>query len=265
MFGRFKKPKTVKLGKYRLMYQEYGSGPPLLLVHGLSGSGGWWRRNVPALDDHFTVYVVELVGYGHNRAWRPVRIQDTADLLAELIANLPPGRAHVLGHSMGGQIVTHLAAQHPERVDRLVLACASGLVRSDLVRMALRLPGAGRYARLDFAPTLAFDALRAGPVNLLLSALDILSNDVSEALEMIVAPTLLVWGAQDKLVPVSVGETVQKGLCNARLEVIANAGHVVMWDQPEIFNRLVLDFLLARSPQADDMQIEAPSLIQPSV
>lgn len=251
MFQRSSKPKMVTLGKSRLMYQEYGSGPPLVLVHGLSGSGGWWRRNVPAFKDYFTVYTVELVGYGSNRAWRPLRIQQTVDLLAELIRNLPAGRAHVIGHSMGGQIATHLAAQHPARIDRLVLACASGLVRSDLIRMALRLPITGRYGRLDFAPTLALDALRAGPVNLLLSALDLLSNDVSDALAMIVAPTLLVWGAQDKLVPVSVGESVQKGLCNARLEVIPRAGHVVMWDQPEQFNRLVLDFLLAQISGAE--------------
>lgn len=245
MFRRSTKPKAVNLGKYRLLYHEYGSGPPLVLVHGLSGSGGWWRRNVPAFDDHFTVYVVDLVGYGSNRAWRPITIQQTAELLAELIAKMPAGCAHVIGHSMGGQIVTHLAAQHPDRVNRLVLACASGLVRSDLLRMALRLPNTGRYGRLDFAPTLALDALRAGPVNLLLSALDILSNDVSEALELIVAPTLLVWGAQDKLVPVSVGQAIQKGLCNARMEIIPGAGHVVMWDQPQRFNQLVLDFLLA--------------------
>lgn len=245
MFGRSKQPKIIRQGANQLIYQTYGSGPPLVLVHGLSGSGGWWKRNLPAFADHFTVYVVELVGYGHNRAWRPLPIERSADLLAELIEKLPPGRAHVIGHSMGGQIVTHLAARHPQRVDRLVLACASGLVRADLVRMALRLPSTGRYSRLDFAPVLALDALRAGPVNLLLSALDLLSNDVSEALSLIVAPTLLIWGAQDKLVPVSVGETVQKGLCCARLEIVPNAGHVVMWDQPQIFNRLVLDFLLS--------------------
>lgn len=239
------RPIIKSFGSYRLMYREYGSGPPLVLIHGLSGSGSWWKRNIPALSPHFHVHVVELVGYGHNRAWRPVRIEKNADCLAEFIAGIPTGRAHVIGHSMGGQISTHLAAQHPERVNRLVLAGASGLVGSDIVRMALRLPSAARYSRFDFAPTLTFDALRAGPVNLLLSALDLLSNDVTEALKSIVAPTLLVWGANDKLVPVSVGQVVQQAIHGARLEVINHAGHVLMWDQPDEFNRIVLDFLLA--------------------
>lgn len=260
MFGQGRKPQSVQFGSYRLVYEQCGTGPPLVLVHGLSGSGRWWRRNVPALRERFTVYVVELVGYGGNRSWRPVPIQATADALGAFIASLPAGCAHVVGHSMGGQIATHLAARYPERVDRLVLAAASGLVRADLLRMALRLPGTSRYTRLDFMPTLALDALRAGPINLLLSTLDLLSNDVTEALAAIVAPTLLIWGAQDKLVPVAVGQVVQQAVPGARLEIIPRAGHVLMWDQPARFNQLVLDFLCApgtlNPPSINDTQAQ---------
>jgi pimeloyl-ACP methyl ester carboxylesterase len=243
MFRHRTKAREVRIGKCRLVYRQYGSGPPLLLIHGLAGSGGWWRRNRTVFAEHFTVYVIDLVGYGGNRAFRPLRIAETAACLAEFIANLPGGCAHVVAHSMGGQICTHLAAEHPERVNRLVLAAASGLLRSDLLRMMLRLPGAARYSRLDFAPTLAYDSLRSGPLNLLLSALDILSDDVSDALAGIVAPTLLLWGAQDTLVPVSVAEAVHKAIPTSRLEIIPRAGHVLMWDQPTEFNRLVLEFL----------------------
>jgi pimeloyl-ACP methyl ester carboxylesterase len=245
---RRSKPHEFRSGNCRLVYRQRGGGPPLLLVHGLVGSSTWWRRNVGAFARYFTVYVVDLVGFGANRAWRPIGIQSSADCLAEFIATLPGGCAHVVGHSMGGQIATHLAASHPDRVNRLVLAAASDLVRSDLIRMALRLPSTGRYGKLDFAPILAIDALRAGPVNLLMGALDILSNDVSEALQNIVTPTLLIWGANDKLVPVSVGEAVHQAIRGSRFEVLGRAGHVLMWDQPEQFNKLVLHFLLA--PQA---------------
>lgn len=243
MFKRREKPRTVRFGDARLVYRELGSGPPLVLVHGLAGSGAWWRRNIPAFTNFFTVYVIDLVGFGSNRAWRPLDIEQSAEALAEFIGCVPSGCAHVIGHSMGGQIVTHLAANHPDRVDRLVLAAASGLVRSDLLHMALRLPQTGRYGRLDFMPTLAIDSLRAGPANVLLAALELLSNDVSEALQRIVVPTLLVWGAQDKLVPVAVGEAAHKAIHGSRLEIIPGAGHVLMWDRPDEFNRIVLDFL----------------------
>jgi len=248
MFRRKDKPHIARFGGKKLLYRTYGSGPALVLVHGLSGSASWWKRNIPALKPHFTVYVVELVGYGNNRALRPTRIVKAADILAQFIAGLPPGRAHVIGHSMGGQIAMHLAAQHPERIDRLVLAAASGLVGSDLIRMALRLPSAGWHSAPDFVPTLILDALRAGPINLLLSALDILSNDVTEALRSIVAPTLLVWGKNDTLVPVMVGEAVHQTIANSRLEIIDRAGHVVMWDRAAQFNQVVLDFLLQPEP-----------------
>ncbi len=249
MFRRQEKSRVVRFGECKVVYREIGSGPPLLLVHGLAGSSGWWRHNVPAFKEHFTVYLLDLVGYGSNWAWRPMGIARVANCLAEFIGQLPAGKAHVVGHSMGGQISTHLAGEHPERVDRLVLAAASGMVRSDLLRMMLRLPNTGRYSRLNFMPTLAYDSLRSGPINLLLSALDILSNDVTHALAKIVAPTLLIWGEQDRLVPVEVGQAVHKALQRAWLEVIPQAGHVVMWDQAEAFNRLTLDFLLAPQPE----------------
>ncbi|HEY0605890.1 MAG TPA: alpha/beta fold hydrolase [Herpetosiphonaceae bacterium] len=245
LFRRGTRPQTMRFGEHKLVYRVAGSGPALVLVHGLSGSGNWWRRNTPVLTRHFTVYSIDLVGYGSNRALRPIRIPQAAHYIGEFIGAIPPGCAHLLGHSMGGQIATHVAAEYPQHINRLVLASASGLVRADLLRMMLRLPSAGRYGRFDFMPTLAYDALRAGPLNLLLSALDLLSNDVTDSLARIVAPTLLIWGEQDKLVPVAVGKAVQHALPSSRLEIIPHAGHVPMWDQPEQFNQLVLDFLLA--------------------
>jgi len=253
---RREKPQVMRFGEHKLVYRVAGSGPALVLVHGLSGSGSWWRRNTPVLTKHFTVYSVDLVGYGSNRAFRPIRIPQAARYIGEFIGALPPGCAHLLGHSMGGQIATHVAAEYPHRINRLVLASASGLVRADLLRMMLRLPSAGRYGRFDFMPTLAYDALRAGPLNLLLSALDLLSNDVTDSLARIVSPTLLIWGEQDKLVPVAVGEAVNKALPSSRLEIIPHAGHVPMWDQPEQFNQLVLDFLLAAGQEPRTQNLE---------
>lgn len=243
VMARSSKSSIARLGRYRLHYKQYGEGRPLVLIHGLSGSAGWWGRNLPLLSRHYRVIVLELVGFGGNRAWRPGRIVDTADRLADFISTLPEHHAHVLGHSMGGQIATQLAGRHPERVDRLILVSASGMVRTDLLRMALRLPLQARHSPFDFAPRLTIDALRAGPLNLLLSTLDILRDDVSDAIAHIRTPTLLIWGRNDKLVPVTVGETVQRLIPDSRLAVLPRAGHVPMWDRPAEFNRLVLEFL----------------------
>lgn len=237
--------------KGMLRYRTYGDGPPLLLVHGLAGSSLWWKHNAATFAQHFTVYVVELSGYGTNRAWRPLRLQAAADCLASLITSISAHRAHIIGHSMGGQISVHLAASYPERVDRLVLAGASGLVRSDILHMALRLPSAAWHSPLSFAPVLARDAMRAGPLNLLLSTLDILKDDTTTALAQITAPTLLVWGEHDVLVPPALGTAAQQLLRGSELVVLNGAGHNVMWDRADDFNRVVLQFLLKERPQVD--------------
>lgn len=236
--------RVFRAGAHKITYETVGAGEPLCLIHGLSGSASWWRNNLPALSERYECHVLELVGYGSNFALRPLHLSGAADAIAEFIAaRTAGGRAHVVGHSMGGQIASLLAARYPERVNRLVLAAASGILRSNIVRMALRLPVAGHYAPLDFLPTLAVDALRAGPVNLLLSTLDILGSDTTEILKQIVSPTLLVFGDRDNLVPVASGETMHTLIAGSRLEVIEGAGHVLMWDHPKTFNRLVLEFL----------------------
>jgi len=236
-------------GRHKIVYQTYGEvGEPILLVHGLSGSGRWWKNNIRALSVGHVVHVIELVGYGANRAFKPARLAEAAEALAQFIALQPQGKAHVVGHSMGGQVSCLLAAKFPERVDCLVLAAAAGLVRSNIVKMAFGLPIAAHYSPLDFLPTLAVDALRAGPLNLFLSTLDILGQDTTEVVATIKAPTLLVWGDKDNLVPVSTGEAMQKLIPGSRLEVLEGAGHVLMWDRAKTFNRLVLDFLEQRPP-----------------
>ena len=239
---------TFGEGRGKIVYRVYGDGnfgTPLVLVHGLSGSQRWWRKNLKAFSSTRRVYTIDLIGYGDNRAFRPGTVESAASALDAFIALLPQGTADVVGHSMGGQISLTLAARFPERVHKLVLAAASGLVRSSVLRMFLRLPTAMRYSRLDFFPTLAIDALRAGPFNLIRSSGDLLRGDVTALLPKITAPTLLIWGRQDNLVPLITGEAMQKGIAGSQFQVIEHAGHVLMWDKPDIFNRTVLDFLNA--------------------
>lgn len=232
-------------GRRRVSARVFGreDAPPVLLVHGLCGSARWWRRNVAALLPTHRVLVVELAGYGTNRAPLPIRIADAVESLAGLIATLPEGRTDIVAHSMGGQIVTHLAARHPDRVNRLVLASASGGLGAGFGGVVLRLPWEALKLKPSFAPVLAFDALRCGPVNLVASTLQIVADDVAEDARRIVAPTLLVWGSDDRLVPVAVGRNLAGLIPDAHLEVVDGAGHVVLWDAPERFNALMTAFL----------------------
>jgi pimeloyl-ACP methyl ester carboxylesterase len=240
----------VNTGPFQWVYQRHGDGPPVLLVHGLSGSVGWWRHNIAPLAEHFTVYAVELAGFAGNRARRPLPLRDSAEGIVALMDALAMASAHVVGHSMGGHISLHLASQHAERVGRLVVAAPSVLLRSGLAPMAWRLARASRYGAVDMAPTIMWDALRAGPLNLLLAAQALLQDDVADLLPSITAPTLVLAGEYDTLVPPDVCEMVAHAISHASYVMLKGAGHNLMWDRAAAFNETVLDFLRAPSEDA---------------
>ena len=102
--GRLEQLETVarlaKVGPLTVHYEVTGEGPPLVLVHGLSGSGRWWAYNVPSLAKHFRVYNVDLVGFGRSRGQRLV-LQEAAGWLAEWLQMTGITQAHLVGHSMG--------------------------------------------------------------------------------------------------------------------------------------------------------------------
>src|ERR671914_2951502 len=108
-----------------LAHEVAGSGPPLILLHGLSGSRRWWGRNVPAFADSYRTYTVDLPGFGESRGVRWSRLDDIADRLADWLVAEGLSQAHIAGHSLGGAVAARLAARHPDRIDRLVLVDAA--------------------------------------------------------------------------------------------------------------------------------------------
>lgn len=234
-----------------LNYQVMGEGEPVVLVHGLSGSGRWWGKNVQELARHFRVYVVDLPGFGSShargRAWMrggQFVLGEAAHVLLHWLDAQRLERFHLIGHSMGGYIGADLAAHFPERVERLVLVDAAAVpIRQPLARSALRLASTVSYLPADFLPVLVSDSLKAGPLTLFSAIREILASDITEKLAEIQADLLIVWGEHDTLLPVSMGQELHRRLPSARFVVIDGAGHNPMWDKPEIFNPLVMRFL----------------------
>lgn len=224
-----------------------GSGPPVVLLHGLAGSSAWWRYTTPALARQFTTYAPDLVGFGRSRGPLRATIADRAELLAEWMEAVGLPTSHIIGHSMGAQIAIHLAAAHPERIAKLVLVSAAGIPRPVAITQAARLlseiipPRAWGTAR--FIPRIAVDTLRAGPFSVARATASILLDDVRPLLPHITAPTLLVWGTLDALTPLRDGEYMNAHIPNARMLVVDGAAHMPMVDQPERFNTEVLGFL----------------------
>ncbi len=241
----------LQIGDAQLHYQVAGQGAPVVLLHGLSGSTRWWARNVPALARHFRVYLIDLIGFGASRAASRFALHEAASHLTCWMDYLGIERASLVGHSMGGFIAADLAAQAPQRVERLVLvdAAALPLPRGRWQQARGLLQGLWRLP-VSFLPVLFTDAHRAGPVTILRAAQELLRADIQGKLARVVVPTLLVWGEGDALVPVELGERLASALPRAELVVLPGAGHNPMWDRPDAFNRLVLDFLKRPAPPA---------------
>jgi pimeloyl-ACP methyl ester carboxylesterase len=236
----------VYVGGVPIAYRAAGQGAPVVLVHGLSGSARWWARNIEPLARRFRVYVVDLVGFGNSRGPRRFVLSEASDYLVRWLDVLGVERAHVVGHSMGGFIAADLAADHPTRLDRLVLVDAAALpFRRGPLGHVLDLLRTVRGLSLGFLPLLVADAARTGPLTLWRAAKDLLTADLRAKLSRVQAPTLVVWGDRDVLVPLEDGRQLARLLPAGRLAVIPRAGHNPMWDRPAIFNDLVIEFLTA--------------------
>lgn len=235
---------VARVEGWPVRYQAAGEGEPVVLVHGLSGSTLWWSRNVPALAERYRVYIVDLPGFGTMRSSpRRFVLGEAAAWLAGWMEAVGLDRAHLVGHSMGGYVSVRLAAGRPELLRRLVLVAPAGVpagrsMLGHLVPLLL----AARYATPAFLPVLGRDALRMGPVTLWRAARDLLAEDVREDLQKIEAPTLLVWGENDPLIPPAVGDLMRQEIPDSRLLLLRNAAHVPMFDRPAEFDAALLSF-----------------------
>jgi len=233
----------VQLSSGLIHYHILGAGPPLVLLHGLSGSGRWWNKNKAALARHFTVYMLDLFGFGSSRGQR-FALAEAAYGLLEWLDHLRLPQVSLVGHSMGGYITIDLAARFPGRIHKIVLvdALALPMDRSTL-RSVFGLAHALRFMPFNFLPVLVGDAFQAGPGTLLPAGREVLAADISSELARIQSPSLIVWGENDTLLPVSLGKLLHRRLPGSQFILISRAGHNPMWDQPEQFNQAVLKFL----------------------
>jgi pimeloyl-ACP methyl ester carboxylesterase len=239
--------RRTRVGDFLIHSEHIGDGPCVVLLHGLSGSRRWWRFTAPTLAARFRVHVPELVGFGGSR--HPQRIPDMKEMaavVAEWMRRVGADESVLVGHSMGGQVALHVAAEQlmPQR---LVLVDASGMPRSwtlvDAARMLAGILPPRSWGSPAFVPTIAVDALLAGPRALLRATRNLLADDVRPLLPDIDCPTLLIWGALDPLVPLAHAEALARGIRDARLVVLRDAAHNPMADRPAEFNRVLIDFL----------------------
>jgi pimeloyl-ACP methyl ester carboxylesterase len=238
--------RACNVGGVQVRYRLHGEGPPALLVHGLGGSWRWWEPVVEPLGARFRIHLLDLPGFGSARG-RPFVLGDAPSHVRAFLAAARIEPATLVGHSLGGAVCARAAALWPDVVERLVLVAPAGLLeRRRPIQYALPIAAALRHARPSFLRVLAVDSLRAGAVTLYRAGTQLLGDDAfGDELASIRAPTLLVWGERDPVVPARLAGAYERAIPDVRLVVIPRAAHVPMAECPEQFARAVLDFASA--------------------
>jgi pimeloyl-ACP methyl ester carboxylesterase len=254
----------VQAGPFDLHYLEAGSGPPLVLVHGLASNATQdWGRLIPPLGRRFRVYAPDLPGFGASE--RPATADYSIPMQVEAVRAFMEAkgirRARVAGISMGGWIVSRLAGEHPESVERLVVVDAAGMrpERPDIPADVLlpsdeegvrRLVAAVRNNAPAPPSFVARDILerRLQEEWIVRRALESMRDGddwLNGTLRRADMPVLVVWGKQDRLIPVAYAAGLAAEFPRAELVVLDGCGHVPMADCPEAFDRVLLAFLAA--------------------
>jgi pimeloyl-ACP methyl ester carboxylesterase len=256
--------KQVVIFGQKIRYVEAGSGPAVILLHGLGGSSQSWMFTVGPLAEKFHVIVPDQIGFGTSD--KPVinyRVRTYVDFLNEFYKQLKIERATLVGHSMGGWIAATFTIAFPEKVDRLVMADAAGYAppaNFDFKSLYGLNPSTREgmkelTAKVFFNKTFTTDAMvdqflaqrmSAGDgytINSLIESVGRREDFLDGQLHKIKAPALIVWGREDGLVLLSDGERLKKEIVNSKLIVFDRCGHFPQVEKAGEFNAALLEFL----------------------
>ncbi len=269
--------KFVNVESRNIRYVNEGSGPAVILIHGLGGSLDWWDLTIPVLAKHFSVYALDLPGFGGSeRLNERVTTEFPSRFMAQFMKHLDIYKTSLVGHSMGGYVAARTAVDFSQTVVKLVLVSSAGFgrVHHPILR-ALSLPLIGEITATPtllgtrvFLRSLVYDkkvaseervnttfrhfrrpgakadflrALRAGAT--LSQSRDSLLTP--EDIRRIAVPTILVWGAQDPVFPLNQAKFADGLLPYSQLHVLDRCGHIPQIEHAVEFNDLVSQFLLS--------------------
>lgn len=249
----------------KIHYIEAGSGPVVILVHGLGGDVSNWAPTIGPLSQKYRVIALDQIGFGKSD--KPLinyRVGTLVDFLDGFYKQLGITRASLVGNSLGGWTVAAYALAHPDKVDRLVLVDAAGFaITGDLdprvvnglnpsTRDAIKqVMGLVFYNKELFASDAALDAffarkMSAGDGYTIQRFIDSIvrgEDTLDNKLSAIKKPTLVVWGREDGLTPLALGERFKKEISGSELLVIEKCGHVPQLERAVEFNNGLIKFL----------------------
>ena len=249
---------------FKLHYREAGQGPAVILLHGLGGDGSRWTPTMTALASDFRVIALDQIGFGASD--KPLVNYDhglLAEFLVEFMNTIDVPKASLVGHSMGGFVAMYAAVHYPDMVDRLVLLDGGGFVNAPRsphlvqIQNGTTLGETREYFQLMFydKSRVTEQMVRENYVRRLQASYTISRMQEARANNLAIiteeqgrridAPTLILWGQHDELLDPSIAAELDRVIPNSRAVLFEECGHIPQAEQPEQFNQLVHEFLIA--------------------
>jgi pimeloyl-ACP methyl ester carboxylesterase len=275
----------IELHGRRVIYRVAGSGPPIVLIHGMLNSSSHWQSVALNLASDYTVIAPDLIGHGDSAAPRgDYSLGAHASSIRDLLAAVGIDRATIVGHSLGGGVAMQFFYQFPQRVERLVLISSGGLGRevSPVLRTAA-LPGVSALLALTINPRrlaalerggrrLSERGVRAGVylraaaralgplenadargafLQTLRAVIDghgqrVSATDRLYLLESL--PTMIVWGERDNTIPLSHGRDAHHAIPHSSFRTLPRAAHFPHLEDPDGLSALLREFVAATEP-----------------
>src|ERR1041385_7819859 len=257
-------PKDVTIYGQKIHYLEAGSGPNLVLLHGLGGASEVWGFNIGPLAEKYHVFVPDQIGFGKSdKPFVNYRIRTYVDFLDQFCKQLKIERPTLVGNSMGGWVAAIYAATYPQRVYKLVLVDAGGyappkdfdtrtfFALNPTTREEMKVLSAKVFYNKAFLSDAAIDqamAARLGAgdgytIKTITESIIRGEDYLDDVVKTIKSPTLIIWGREDGLLPLSDTERFHKDIAGSTVVVLDQCAHVPNIEKPGEFNAAVIKFL----------------------
>jgi pimeloyl-ACP methyl ester carboxylesterase len=275
----------VDLHGHRAVYRAAGSGPTVVLIHGMINSSRHWERVALKLAETHHVVAPDLIGHGDAATPRgDYSLGAHAASIRDLLAAIGIDRATIVGHSLGGGVAMQFFYQFPQRTERLVLISSGGLGQevspllrgaalpgaSGLLKLATRRPvvtgiaaagsrlsaagqsnGAALQAVARALRPLESEGSRRAFMQTLRAVIDVRGQHVSASDRLYLLgdmQTLIVWGERDRTIPVEHGRQAAAAIPNSRFETLPRAAHFPNIEDPDGLSAILADFLATTAP-----------------
>lgn len=261
--------KFVTVFGAKLRYLEAGekNKDVLILLHGLGSSAESWQMNIIPLSEKFHVIAPDQVGFGKSdKPFLKYRVSTYVDFLDKFMSELKIEKAHLVGNSLGGWIAALMALKYPERVEKLVLVDAAGIlpekfsendvyqlnnstrdeIRQNLQRIFVKPVFRNNELLVDQLLTQRVTVNDGYTISSLIESIKRKEDFLNDQLGLLKKRTLIIWGREDGLLPISDAYKFNKAIAGSRLIIFENCGHVPQLENAMEFNRKVAEFLLEK-------------------